>query len=91
MLFPVRLVFWLGLTYSAMGWPSDTPAPDAGDLAASAARLCAAHPRVCIEAAEAAAGVAGKPEPVAPARPAAHKKVDTLAPADRATPWKGKG
>jgi hypothetical protein len=96
MFFLLRSAFWLGLTFSAMEWPSDGLSPSAAsELAAQAAahatRLCAENARECVEAARAARAIGAK-APAAKSTPAARASAaDTLDRADRAAPWKGRG
>ncbi len=89
MFFLLRCVFWLGLTFSAMDWPSDPLSSAAArDIAARAAaeatRLCLENPRDCARAARSADALARTGETTRKtARSVPAKPADTLNAADR--------
>ena len=84
-MFLLRLIFWLGLTYSLIDWPRDSVSlPDGAQLAASASEeigtRCKADPLACLETAQKieslrravqdhAPAPAPVPAPPAPTRP----------------------
>jgi len=96
MFFMARVIFWLGLTFSAMDWPADNSTGQAAtELASKGAtkvtRLCVENPRACLSAAQAIDQAGKSRERRANARSKHSKPIaDTLEAPDRAPAWRGR-